>query len=111
MSKEHNGDIKKIALYFALLITNFRYNNYTYLEKLEPDKKKTHAIFKYLIIGIKIVVYSISWIMVLIWDAYEYGMIFYSLILGIYLMKYYSNYAFLNYINRENFKKVELELN
>lgn len=89
-----------------LLIAYFQYNNYQYCKDSSfKEYNGSNSLVKYVVIGIKIIIYSISWIMVLIWDAYEYGMVFYGLVLSIYILKHYSRYSCLKYIFEENFKK------
>ncbi|KAK6588079.1 hypothetical protein RS030_71004 [Cryptosporidium xiaoi] len=92
---EFDIDLKKVWLLLFLLIKNIRvcrwrfiFNNY--------NGDDTVVIFRLFKIVIKIAIYSVSWIMVLIWDAYEYGMVFYGLILSIYIVKY-SKHTNLNF--------------
>ncbi|KAK9172011.1 hypothetical protein CmeUKMEL1_04520 [Cryptosporidium meleagridis] len=85
-------------------------NNQYYKDDKFKDCSEPNSLVKYTSIGIKIIVYSISWIMVLIWDAYEYGMVFYGLILSIYILKYYSKYSCLRCVFEEIFKKTNIEI-
>lgn len=88
------------------LITYCRYSNYQYSnESSLKEYNDSNSLVNYVAIWIKIIIYSISWIMVLIWDAYEYGMVFYGFVLIIYVLRYYSRYSCLKYIVEENFKK------
>ncbi|KAH8584512.1 uncharacterized protein ELE39_002606 [Cryptosporidium sp. chipmunk genotype I] len=88
------------------LVACFQQSNYQYYKGGKfKEYNEPNSLVKYTAIGIKIIIYSISWIMVLIWDAYEYGMVFYGLILSIYILKYYSRYSCLKCIFEENFRK------
>ncbi|KAF7457824.1 anaphase-promoting complex subunit 10 [Cryptosporidium felis] len=79
------GNTVETRMYQVLRSENNQdYKTKSYFDNLNP-------LVSYITIGAKITIYLISWTIVLIWDAYEYGIVLYGSILCIYSFKYYLN--------------------